>query len=1597
MAEKQKSKSIASKRLLSLLLSAVLTVTLFPAGIFDNKVEAADVTLSNPRIVEDSSMEAGRKVTWDCVWFGSYPQAEVVPAGEYTALDESWRYEGDVIVSDSTYNTLQNAEGWDGNNEIILNGTKYRRMKKGDATYSLSCSYTSEFYYNWTDSTAYHYFQYEPIKWRVLRTDGNQALLLSDVVLDDQMYHQEWENVTWETSTIRSWLNGYGEGTNQQALDYSRKNFIDSAFTAAEQAVISDSIVENADNIDCRTEGGNNTTDKIFLLSESDVRNTGRAEESGFAKSYSTYDEARRCKSSTYAKAMGIYSSPSTDYAGDCKWWLRTPGNEEDDAMFANVDGWINFGGDDVNINNSGVRPALNLNLSSSNLYSYAGTVCSDGTVNEIGSTVIPVDKENKTIIERVEEYTSDEIYAQFNRISNSDYSYETKYRMYQTLFKSYGIMDVQEGIKYLSSTTDKRYAYLNLITDEIYCASNFQYWLNHTAKGTLTRALLLADGLIFNGEINDWLDFSTYLESDYPGVAKYKAMLYDFMNATTDSIEIQSDIKMVSDLAKNATGAAKLKADNLIAQLDKCRTAAEGNRIMASSDAMGVFSELSEKRDENGKVVLALKLDESSGFGQFSKAMGYATKTISIVDMAVTDVMELIKLDSRLAVYAQYRRFLEDVVSEVDGVPYQLRWAASLILGELESGYVGKIASIVVDILDQTKLNSAIMKEIIGKTGYASISAWLGVIGIESFFINKIADVGEMVKKEAYVEGYAYLSTLFKNKLERSKQTFIRNRTEANAWDFYYNYNILYRLRYKGEEAYLSMSKVEGLAGRLCDFGYSAKEAVVNDTLKLLNEKCQFTFDNAKALPASCQFTSKAVVHCPVDIRVYTPDGILAAELQDGVESDVTNEYGRFAVIYDAYSGDYVKVICLSKDENNTFEITGTDEGLVNMEFSQANEDEASNVSYVFTHVPIQKGTVIKATTEQIVQEKSYQIDLNGDQKVDNTGTIDVKEDTYFPVESVVIKQETFSIPVGNSIVAEVSVIPANATNQTVSWISSNPDVATIVDGKITAVSCGSATIYCVPEDDTDKVVSCSVQVTPVLLDDGNCMITLSDEEQIYNGGEHRPSVVVNYGSEELVQDTDYTVDYENNINAGTAVATITGTGNYTGSIKKNFVIEKADAPDGLPDNSIHVGNKVKTVHDVQLSENWDWDTDNRERELIAGTETTARAIYCGTDKENYKTEEVMVEIHRAACTPGGIIYTGNNEKTATCTEDGLGHKECIECGDVCEQEIVVPATGHNYSEWDTVKEPTCSQEGEMQSICSMCGDIRVEAINSVGHISVTDEAKPATCKESGLTEGSHCSLCGAILVEQEGLPSTGHEWSDGVITKEATSESDGIMLYSCMNCGEIKLERIPAIRNDIDDLPEHGSSLEDTSNHTPGTQTDVTQLPEKGAELKDPSGIIYVVVKSGTTGGAVEYAKPISKKITKAAVPATVTINGITYQVNGIAANAFSGCSKLKTVTIGKNVTTIGAKAFYKCTNISRITIPAKVNKIGKKAFYGCKKLKYIVVKTKRLATKNVGAKAFKKIHSKAIIKVPKVKKKVYEKILKIRGVGVKVKIKQ
>lgn len=380
---KKQRKHINLSRITAFILSVAMLAGFCPQGVsFADipvtlpKVNAAE-NISNPRIVKDSSMEAGQKVTWDCVYFGSYPQSEI------TSKDGS------------IYNALKNATGWDENNDITIGRTKYRRLKGEDATHYSS---NEEGQYNWNGNyKTYHYFKYEPIKWRVLNRNGNDAFLLADVALDDQKYNTNYEDVdvTWETSSMRSWLNGYGASVNQSKTDYSKKNFINSAFTSTQKNAIKTTSVVNNNNINYGTTGGNNTSDQVFLLSTSEVYNTDTAAGYGFVKN-NIDDEARRSRCSTYAHAMGTWRYYDTDaeytkYNGNVYWRLRSSSwcsasyVDYGYGLFEYIDV------DEPSFSLCGMRPALHLNLSSSNLYSYAGTVCSDAMKSGESGTDNPV------------------------------------------------------------------------------------------------------------------------------------------------------------------------------------------------------------------------------------------------------------------------------------------------------------------------------------------------------------------------------------------------------------------------------------------------------------------------------------------------------------------------------------------------------------------------------------------------------------------------------------------------------------------------------------------------------------------------------------------------------------------------------------------------------------------------------------------------------------------------------------------------------------------------------------------------------------------------------------------------------------------------------------------------------------------------------------------------------------------------------------------------------------------------------------------------------------------------------------------------------
>ena len=158
-------------------------------------------------------------------------------------------------------------------------------------------------------------------------------------------------------------------------------------------------------------------------------------------------------------------------------------------------------------------------------------------------------------------------------------------------------------------------------------------------------------------------------------------------------------------------------------------------------------------------------------------------------------------------------------------------------------------------------------------------------------------------------------------------------------------------------------------------------------------------------------------------------------------------------------------------------------------------------------------------------------------------------------------------------------------------------------------------------------------------------------------------------------------------------------------------------------------------------------------------------------------------------------------------------------------------------------------------------------------------------------------------------------------------------------------------------------------------------------GSILTDTKNKCKVEVTCDVEGAlTVDYLGTTQKKAKSITVPNSVTIDGNTYSVTGIADDAFSDETTLTKVTIGSNVQWIGDSAFRNCKKLKSIVIPKSVKTIGKNAFRNCKALKKITIKGTALTS--VGKNAFKGVPKKATLVLPKSKIKEYKKLLKKAG---------
>ena len=174
----------------------------------------------------------------------------------------------------------------------------------------------------------------EDVRWQVLDMNGTNALVISDKILDTIPYHNKDESITWETCSLRAWLND---------------EFYNTVFDDSIRAAIVTTNNNNPSNSLFHTPGGDDTIDNVFLLSIDE------------AYKYFETKEARAASGTEYAKSTSLHVPAN----GNFDWWLRSPGSNQNNAAIVDFFGNVSVNGRNVKHDiTTAVRPACWVDIS---------------------------------------------------------------------------------------------------------------------------------------------------------------------------------------------------------------------------------------------------------------------------------------------------------------------------------------------------------------------------------------------------------------------------------------------------------------------------------------------------------------------------------------------------------------------------------------------------------------------------------------------------------------------------------------------------------------------------------------------------------------------------------------------------------------------------------------------------------------------------------------------------------------------------------------------------------------------------------------------------------------------------------------------------------------------------------------------------------------------------------------------------------------------------------------------------------------------------------------------------------------------------------
>lgn len=970
------------------------------------------------------------------------------------------------------------------------------------------CIYFGNYWQNDTngDGTADRNDEKQPIKWRVLSVNGDDAFILADQNLDAKAYNETYTDVTWENCTMRSWLNGYGASANKDEKDFTSDSFLDNAFSAAEQEAIQTTSVVNENNPYYGTDGGNDTLDKVYVLSISEINNV----EYGFKSIFDGRDtDTRKAKNSAYTVKQGgnnwtYMAAPILGYG--C-WHLRSLGEDKYQSSIVQVNGETNGCYNFISVKDSSiaVRPALHINLSSSNLWSYAGKVSSNGESYLNGNIIGQIkgfdssDRRvniNDTTYPLSDDISDEDIQSVMSESTESmvvaylDNGVVTSIRPLQNILKP--VISIEPDISEIVYEHSKFSKTKFKLKVTIKCGLKPSYSLEqvqaalpsdsklgiHISKVNIHSSFegsgdipySLKEGIFDSKEISyekdididlgigksEEISFTAYLRDDYVPEKVNNTTVFTANVNDDRSTEIRKTINITNmDLSRKNAAAKQYVRDNS-SEMNTINTILNGTQ--AAFDDTRLREVLT---DNEVKAVTA----------QVNNWI-YTSNSLNSILMDESDDGLLSKLLKDTGISS--KKLADKVFAKLGISTSVIPWAKEYT-GTLK--FEAKDKNTNKDIVIVFTMNTSFYN-------LGSGEAFSG-FGKINYTIKKSG--GNIKSPKTDIGGVGMSTYSNYNKFADSLKSILERQI----------HNCYSKIYGKGIDE-ISDEMLQGTFGKIVNAKYGSASEMVYTSLKYAYTG--YTEEDAKKSiqDVTIILTKNAVskktkvsVHCPVDLAVYDGDGNLCAQI---VDNKVICDNDDIMV----YADNDDKYIMLPDEGDYVVEYIGNDTGTMNCTIEKY-EDEELVKSIDYKDIPLSKD---KKYSNFFADGGTQGISLYNINCEDGTEITPVSsngfEQQVIQADKLNLDKNSLELKPGDSYLLNEVFEPYNASNDAVIWESSNEKVVTVDDiGTVTAVAVGEAEITVKNSagnlSDKCKVTVTESQTTPPAVTSGPVISTAS------------------------------------------------------------------------------------------------------------------------------------------------------------------------------------------------------------------------------------------------------------------------------------------------------------------------------------------------------------------------------------------------------------------------------------------------------------------------------------------------------------------------